>query len=757
VKKILSLILALCLVTVLVPVTGSAEKTGTEEAPKVYVDADTGSDEAPEDGVYQTLAAAAQALEGPDGVIRGTIQLQSDVELTAPLLLETGDDLTVDGGRYAINFHGSSPNSAFNGRDDQGTEGFPSQVTLTVRNTTFRGAGDSAGYAAVVGFNSFHTQVTFEGCVFENLYCGVYVNPVTRQPGEWESGPEITLVNNTFSNTNYGYSVDEVTLGSVPGCVQVTFEENGEVTPRETFPWVTISREGAVVKTEPTLAAALASAQDGDTLHLMQDFPIDGTGKVNNQGALTITKDVTISGNGYTLKGEHFQSDPEGSDRVASMINVEEGAQVSLENLTIDSNGAKHGVNIFSPPSVTRRGRTSVTVENVTVKNGKGYGVVVNNSVFQAKGLVTEENGWGGLNVDQGGDATLHTAQLKEDASVVYENPQTEEETTQGSLTILGGTYEKVILQAQKAEDTVGGTVQVKGGSFDGITVKGDGAANVEPSKTVSVTGGTFQETVGGSDTGDQGIYVPIEELIPEDAEVELTPEGSVETKPTPMPSPTATPTPTPAPSASPSPTPSPEPEEDPVVPIPFADVAEESWYYSAVEYVYANAIMAGTGETTFDPHLKLTRAMAVQILYNLEDQPEVDGTAEFTDLEEDGYYVQAVTWAASQGVVAGMGDGRFAPDRDVTREEFAQMMYNYAVYQNQDVTKTGDLTQFPDAGDISDWAETALSWANGSGLINGHEDSKRVDPRGTAIRAQAASILMNFHKGLDTEMPVMY
>ena len=79
-----------------------------------------------------------------------------------------------------------------------------------------------------------------------------------------------------------------------------------------------------------------------------------------------------------------------------------------------------------------------------------------------------------------------------------------------------------------------------------------------------------------------------------------------------------------------------------------------------------------------------------------------------------------------------------------VTREQFAQMLYNYAKYKKCDLTKAGDLTKFPDEGSVSDWAVTALSWANGNGLINGHENGT-LDPQGNTVRGQAASILMNF------------
>ena len=168
------------------------------------------------------------------------------------------------------------------------------------------------------------------------------------------------------------------------------------------------------------------------------------------------------------------------------------------------------------------------------------------------------------------------------------------------------------------------------------------------------------------------------------------------------------------------------------------------------MKYVYENNLMAGTGDTTFDPEVSLTRAMTAQILYNLEGQPKVDEEATFSDMTEaPTWSVDAIAWAQDTGVVAGMGDNEFAPNAKVTREQFAQMMYNYAKYKKYDLTKTGDLSKFPDDGSVSDWAETAMSWANGNGLINGHEDSGLIDPAGNTIRGQAASIIMNFDKNV--------
>ena len=182
---------------------------------------------------------------------------------------------------------------------------------------------------------------------------------------------------------------------------------------------------------------------------------------------------------------------------------------------------------------------------------------------------------------------------------------------------------------------------------------------------------------------------------------------------------------------------------------LPFTDVNNGDWFLAAVQYVYENDRMAGTSSTTFQPEVHLTRAMAAQVLYNLEGQPAVTGDTTFTDAAAAGdWAVKAITWAEQTGVVAGIGDGLFDPTANVTREEFAQMMYNYASYKEYDLTLEGDPSQFEDASAISGWAETAMSWANGSGLINGHDDGT-IDPQGTTTRAQAASILMNFDQNV--------
>ena len=186
-------------------------------------------------------------------------------------------------------------------------------------------------------------------------------------------------------------------------------------------------------------------------------------------------------------------------------------------------------------------------------------------------------------------------------------------------------------------------------------------------------------------------------------------------------------------------------------VPLPFEDVAPGAWYESAVRYAYFHNIMEGMRETEFAPATALTRAMAVQILYNLEGQPDISSENlgyPYEDVDAQAWYGDAVYWARLTGVATGYGDGTFQPGDSITRQEFAQMLYNYAKYKDYDLSAEGDLSTFPDANSIADWAEAAMSWANGNQLINGHDDGT-IDAAGIGTRAQAASILMKFDQNL--------
>ena len=187
------------------------------------------------------------------------------------------------------------------------------------------------------------------------------------------------------------------------------------------------------------------------------------------------------------------------------------------------------------------------------------------------------------------------------------------------------------------------------------------------------------------------------------------------------------------------------ETEEKPeTAELPFTDVTEGNWFYKAVVYVYEQKLMSGVSETEFAPQTSLTRAMLAQVLYNMENQPEATTTGAFTDVPDYQWYANAVNWAASENIVAGMGDGIFAPNSPVTREQMSAILYRYAQYKGYDTTKTADISDFTDGNKTSAWAVPAMQWAVGTGLISGQGDGI-LAPNGTATRAEVAQILMNF------------
>ncbi len=180
---------------------------------------------------------------------------------------------------------------------------------------------------------------------------------------------------------------------------------------------------------------------------------------------------------------------------------------------------------------------------------------------------------------------------------------------------------------------------------------------------------------------------------------------------------------------------------------FPFADVPAGSWYYGAAAYAYNNGLFGGTSPTTFAPNATMSRAMLVTVLWRLAGEPAPKGVNTFADVPGGTWYTDAVTWAAENGVVSGVGGGRFDPNSDVTREQTAVILFNYAHSRGYDVSARADLSVFPDAGSVSGWAQDALSWANAASIINGtvYGGQTILDPQGSASRAQVAKILMSY------------
>lgn len=181
---------------------------------------------------------------------------------------------------------------------------------------------------------------------------------------------------------------------------------------------------------------------------------------------------------------------------------------------------------------------------------------------------------------------------------------------------------------------------------------------------------------------------------------------------------------------------------------IQFTDVNENDWYYDAVKYVYVNGLMSGVSDTTFAPNANTTRGMIVTVLYRMENQPNVTIDNSFKDVKSTDYYGNAIYWAKQNNIVSGYNSTTFAPNDNITREQMAAILYRYAAYKGYSVDKTSDLSNFNDTSNISNYALTPIKWAVSSGLISGMGDGT-ISPLGNASRAQIATILMRFIENL--------
>lgn len=187
------------------------------------------------------------------------------------------------------------------------------------------------------------------------------------------------------------------------------------------------------------------------------------------------------------------------------------------------------------------------------------------------------------------------------------------------------------------------------------------------------------------------------------------------------------------------------------VVPaLPFTDVAADQWYYDDVRFVVERKLFQGVSATRFGPGNTMERGMMTTVLHRLAGEPAAAYSAEFTDIADGQWYTTGTIWCARMGIVNGVGGGRFNPGGTVTRQQIAVMLYNYAIKTGQLAGERGNLSAFPDAGEVATWAKDAMSWAVGAGILNG--SGGKLLPENGAERAQVAAMLHRFQDWLDAQ-----
>lgn len=175
-----------------------------------------------------------------------------------------------------------------------------------------------------------------------------------------------------------------------------------------------------------------------------------------------------------------------------------------------------------------------------------------------------------------------------------------------------------------------------------------------------------------------------------------------------------------------------------------FADLDIDAWYIDSTDFVIANGLMNGIGDDKFDPNGTTTRAMIVTILWRLEGEPVVNSASVFNDVENGQWYSDAIAWANMNSIVEGY-DGKFDPTGEITREQFAAILWRYAKYKgyNVSVGENTNILSYNDAFEVSEYAIPAMQWACGAGLMQG--DGVNLTPKADATRAQAAALFQRF------------
>lgn len=294
------------------------------------------------------------------------------------------------------------------------------------------------------------------------------------------------------------------------------------------------------------------------------------------------------------------------------------------------------------------------------------------------------------------------------------------------SVVINGGTFTNVtngavIDEFQTARPS---TIEIKGGSFNGSIIK----LQNNPNATIAVSGGDFsidprEYVISGyrsTQRADERWIVsriPTTPIIPSTPDTPDEPIGDIEDDETAL-------------------------GDRPFI---FEDVHENDWFYDEVKNIFEHGLINGTTTTTYEPQTELTRGMIVTILWRIAGEPTVETASTFTDVPENAYYFDAVNWGAANNIARGYDEDTFAPDRLVSREELAALIYRYAELVELDLTGIDDeaFAEFGDAESVLPWFVENMKWAINAGIVKG-EDGNLL-PQDRATRAEAAAMVNRF------------
>lgn len=491
------------------------------------------------------------------------------------------------------------------------------------------------------------------------------------------------------------------------------------------------------------LTDALAAAQAGDTVDLLADVVQDG--------AIIVPTGVTLNGNGSSITCG--QMIPSGAFITAG------GDGVVLKNVVVSTDGkAKHGVQFYCTDGGGLQG--------VTVNGGSYTSVIVNgatNVAFENVTLDPDAGAYAHIEFGMGsGVASVPSLSV---SGVVFKDAETTARIWVDNATVervkeaLGGQAadEQVVAKVKESIDNkdqadLGIKVEIAPGQVEDVVVEGYTPPVVIPEYEVVVLAsenGSVVSDVERADAGDivtitvvpdKGFELDFLAVVDEQGKaVGIKPEGAgiyaFEM-----------------------------PASDVTIAATFAcdggglcpssvfpDVDQTQWYHAAVDWAYVNRVMtgfeSGAYQGLFGPDMDLTRAQMAKILWNIAGNPQVDLELDFADVSKDDWFYGAIAWAVSEGIYEGyVGSDLFGPDDPLKREQAAAVLMRWTATNGGDVSARADLSEYPDAGDVTEWAVEYMSWAVGAGVLRGAETPEGgllLDPQSAASRAEAAMLMM--------------
>ncbi len=659
----------------------------------------------------------------------------------------TQNTVTQDGGNTSLDITGGTVTGDVINQTSEGD--------LNVAGATVGGdvKNDSAGSVTI-------SKATVTGSVSNTSTGDVLINEQSQVGGNVSNANgSVAIVNSTVTGTasDTGTTIVNSTVSN---------------TPTTTEPGSNVALVGG--KTYTDLQAAVDAAKNGDTVTLLQDVTLDGNGKENNYGILLISgKNIILDGNDNTITAENVTVEA-GTTNGPSMINIQDGANVTVKNLTIDgkevgegaTDNTKHGLNVYGSGTV-------VTVENVTIQNGNGYGIVVNGATATINDLTTKNNGWGGINVDSKSAAaklTINNATINEANSVKIENsPNGGTPYTDPVTEIKGGSFQYVTVgESIPDEDNL--ELTISGGKFatgeydgaldigeyldEGLILDSNGEVMPEPSApapvptpekfdvaVADVQNGAVELSAKTAKEGQKVTVTVTPDLGWELAQLTVADEDGDALEVTENADGTYSFT---------------MPAGDVTVHAsfadawenPFTDLSEDHWGYGEVRTANLLGLMKGIGGTTlFGPDDGLLREQAATVMWNLMGAGDVSRPeAPQADVDQSQWYAPYVNWAVDSKVMDGYSEDDFGVGDSLTREQFAAVVAK-AVGADVDSADQAALGAFPDSDGVSGWARATMAWAVEAGVLNGVETedgSRELQATRELTRAEMATMMVN-------------